>query len=36
MSDGVLAKLKVTSRISTITTDEVQSTVSDPNQSTFL
>ena len=34
--DGVPAKLKVTSRISTTITDEIESTVDDPNQPTLL
>ena len=36
VKDGVPAKLKVTSRISTTITDEIESTVDDPNQPTLL
>ena len=32
VTDGAPAKLKVTSRISTTITDEIESTVDDPNQ----
>jgi hypothetical protein len=34
--DGVPAKVKVTSRISTTITDEIESTVDDPNQPRLL
>lgn len=36
VKDGVPAKLKVTSRISTTITDEIESTVDDPNQPALL
>jgi len=36
VKDGVPAKLKVTSRISTTLTDEIESAVDDPNQPTLL
>lgn len=36
VKDGVPAKLKVTSRISTTITDEIESTLDDPNQPTPL
>lgn len=36
VADGVPAKLKVTSRISTTSTDEIESTVDDPNQPALL
>ena len=36
VADGVPAKLKVTSRISTTFTDEIESTVDDPNQPKLL
>jgi hypothetical protein len=36
VKDGVPAKLKVTSRISTTITDEIESTVDDPNQPQLL
>jgi hypothetical protein len=34
--DGVPAKIKVTSRISSTTTDEIESAVDDPDQPTLL
>jgi len=34
--DGVPAKIKVTSRISTTTTDEIESAVDDPSQPQLL
>jgi uncharacterized protein affecting Mg2+/Co2+ transport len=36
VKDGVPARLKVISRISTTITDEIESTVDDPNQPTLL
>jgi hypothetical protein len=36
VTDGAPAKLKVTSRISTTITDEIESTVDDPNQPRLL
>jgi hypothetical protein len=36
VKDGVPAKLRVTSRISSTTTDEIESTVDDPNQPRLL
>jgi hypothetical protein len=36
VADGAPAKLKVTSRISTTITDEIESTVDDPNQPMLL
>ena len=36
VSDGLPAKLRVTSRISTTATDEIESTVDDPNQPKLL
>jgi len=36
VTDGVTAKLKVTSRISTTSTDEIESTVDGPNQPTLV
>ena len=36
VTDGVPVKLKVTSRISTTATDEIESTVDDPNQPALL
>ena len=36
VADGAPAKLKVTSRISTTITDEIESTVDDPNQPRLL
>lgn len=36
VKDGVPAKLKVTSRISTTITDEIESTVDDPSQPRLL
>ena len=36
VADGVTAKLKVTSRISTPSTDEIESTVDGPNQPTLV
>jgi hypothetical protein len=36
VKDGVPAKLKVTSRISTTIADEIESTVDDPNQPRLL
>jgi len=35
-TDGVTAKLKVTSRFSTTSTDEIESTVDGPNQPTLV
>ena len=36
VTDGAPAKLRVTSRISTTLTDEIESTVDDPNQPRLL
>jgi hypothetical protein len=36
VTDGAPAKLRVTSRISTTITDEIESTVDDPNQPRLL
>ena len=36
VTDGAPAKVKVTSRISRTVTDEIESTVDDPNQTTLL
>ena len=36
VSDGLPAKLRVTSRISSTSTDEIESTVDDPNQPKLL
>ena len=36
VTDGMPRKLKVTSRISTTITDEIESTVDDPNQPKLL